>query len=231
MALEESQATPTRCAAPGCRRSPSTRPMRRASCRPPARMADNKHWDRALAFCRQAALLEPGTSQPYADALAYAELHKDSAGDGVGGQASCSARIGPSTTAGCTSRPRPRLQTLATTLDKEQRQTESERLRAALRKLKQRDLVVTLTWEAAASPASSSSTSRNRAAPPARCSRRRRRAAASWSPSDLTRDEQGQPTWPPRPSPATTRSTCAAVGPTAGRPCSPGGDPAPGHRS
>ena len=40
-------------------------------------MADHKQYDRALAFCRQAALLEPNLSQPYAEALAYAELGKD----------------------------------------------------------------------------------------------------------------------------------------------------------
>ena len=41
-------------------------------------MAEHKQYDRALAFCRQAALLEPNSSRPYAEALAYAELGKDS---------------------------------------------------------------------------------------------------------------------------------------------------------
>src|SRR5207302_917700 len=41
-------------------------------------MANYKQYDRALAFCRQAALLEPNQSQPYAEALTYAELGKDS---------------------------------------------------------------------------------------------------------------------------------------------------------
>src|SRR5262249_40397711 len=40
-------------------------------------MADHKRWDRALAFCRQAALLEPGAPKVYADALNYAEMAKD----------------------------------------------------------------------------------------------------------------------------------------------------------
>src|SRR5207245_3177738 len=40
-------------------------------------MADHKHWDRALAFCRQAAQLEPGAPKVYADALNYAEMAKD----------------------------------------------------------------------------------------------------------------------------------------------------------
>src|SRR5207302_480561 len=40
-------------------------------------MADHKRWDRALAFCRQAALLEPGAPKVYADALNSAEMAKD----------------------------------------------------------------------------------------------------------------------------------------------------------
>src|SRR5206468_700610 len=41
-------------------------------------MASHKRYDQALAFCRQAATLEPNSSDPYADALAYAELKRDS---------------------------------------------------------------------------------------------------------------------------------------------------------
>ena len=40
-------------------------------------MAADKHWDRALAFCKQAAALEPSTPYAYNEALLYAELAKD----------------------------------------------------------------------------------------------------------------------------------------------------------
>src|SRR5204862_6755807 len=40
-------------------------------------MAQNKQFDRALAFCRQAALLEPNLAEPYTAALVYADLAKD----------------------------------------------------------------------------------------------------------------------------------------------------------
>ena len=68
-------------------------------------MADHKQYDRALAFCRQAALLEPNLSQPYAEALTYAELGK-TASPWPGPSASSSARIGPATTSSCTRRRR-----------------------------------------------------------------------------------------------------------------------------
>jgi hypothetical protein len=40
-------------------------------------LAQDEKYGLALAFCRQAALLEPGTPHAYADALNYAELAKD----------------------------------------------------------------------------------------------------------------------------------------------------------
>jgi hypothetical protein len=40
-------------------------------------MADIKQFDRALAYCRQAALLQPNVPYPYEEALLYAELAKD----------------------------------------------------------------------------------------------------------------------------------------------------------
>ena len=40
-------------------------------------MAEHKLFDRALAYCRQAALPEPGIADPYQDALAYAGEGKD----------------------------------------------------------------------------------------------------------------------------------------------------------
>src|SRR5262249_32157340 len=43
-------------------------------------MAEHKQYDRALAFCRQAAQRQPNLVHSYADALAYAENGKDSRG-------------------------------------------------------------------------------------------------------------------------------------------------------
>ena len=40
-------------------------------------MATHKHFDHALAFCKQAALLSPSTPYAYADALDYALEGKD----------------------------------------------------------------------------------------------------------------------------------------------------------
>jgi tetratricopeptide (TPR) repeat protein len=40
-------------------------------------MAKDKRYDRAVAFCRQASLLEPNVPYPYAEALMYAEMAKD----------------------------------------------------------------------------------------------------------------------------------------------------------
>src|SRR5262249_40067081 len=40
-------------------------------------LAGLKRWDRALALCRQAALLEPNVPEAYADALNYAEMARD----------------------------------------------------------------------------------------------------------------------------------------------------------
>src|SRR4029077_18480785 len=42
-------------------------------------MADNPQWDRALAFCRQAARIEPNAPDAYEEALGVAEKGKDAA--------------------------------------------------------------------------------------------------------------------------------------------------------
>src|SRR5581483_6944808 len=41
-------------------------------------LAEDKNYERALAFCKQAAALAPGVPSPYADAVRYAEMAKDS---------------------------------------------------------------------------------------------------------------------------------------------------------
>ena len=43
-------------------------------------MAELKRWDRAVAFCKQASLMDPNRPEPYAEALLYAEVAKDTDG-------------------------------------------------------------------------------------------------------------------------------------------------------
>ena len=43
-------------------------------------LSEDHQYDRAVALCRQAAALAPDAAQPYSDALAYADLAKDSQG-------------------------------------------------------------------------------------------------------------------------------------------------------
>ncbi len=111
-------------------------------------MANGKQYDRALAFCRQAALLEPNLAQPYVDALAYAELAKDSkAMEWAAGK--LVAQDWPVDNPALHDQAAFRVRALADTLNKETRGTEAERLQAALQMLKQRDLVINLTWATA----------------------------------------------------------------------------------
>ncbi|MCS7045096.1 MAG: hypothetical protein NZO58_01940, partial [Gemmataceae bacterium] len=111
-------------------------------------MADGKQYDRALAFCRQAALLEPNLAQPYVQALVYAELAKDSksmewAASKLVSQdwATDSPKLHKEAA--------DRLTALSATLQRENRGTEADRLKAVLQQLKRRDLVVHLTWDTA----------------------------------------------------------------------------------
>lgn len=112
-------------------------------------MASGKQYDRALAFCRQAALLEPNLAQPYVEALAYAELAKDSKSmEWAAGK--LVSQDWPVDNFVLHHQAKTRTAALAQTLKNETRGTEAERLQAALRRLTERDLVVTLTWETAA---------------------------------------------------------------------------------
>ncbi len=115
-------------------------------------MAEDKQYDRALAFCRQAALLEPNLALTYADALAYAEHGKDSKSMewAVGKLLS---QDWPSDNQDLHLQAQTRLQTLAQTLQREKRGTEADRLRLALQNLRQRDLIVNLTWDTGSEPA------------------------------------------------------------------------------
>jgi hypothetical protein len=109
-------------------------------------MADRGQHDRALAFCKQAALLEPTDYHPYEVALAYAENAKDSKAMewAVGNLVS---QDWPVDNLLIQRNAQKRLASLASTLKTEKRGDEADKLEAALQRLNQRDLVVELVWE------------------------------------------------------------------------------------
>ncbi len=109
-------------------------------------MAEHKQYDRALAFCRQAALLEPNLAQPYAQAVAYAQLGKDSqAMEWAVGK--LLGQDWPADNQVLHVLAQNKGQDLAQILHNEKRGSEADRLKAALQKLGQRDLIINLTWQ------------------------------------------------------------------------------------
>jgi hypothetical protein len=114
-------------------------------------MADRGQHERAIAFCRQAAQLEPNDFHPYEVALAYAETAKDPLAMewAVGKLVSQDWPVDNLMIQGNAKR---RLGSLATTLKSENRGTDAEKLEAALQRLNQRDLIVQLVWDNAGGP-------------------------------------------------------------------------------
>jgi len=103
-----------------------------------------------VAFCRQAAQLQPNNPHAYANALAYAELGKDSQGmEWAAGN--LLSQEWPVDSYTLQLRAQAKLDALAGTLEVEKRKQEADRLRATLQKLRQRDLIINLTWEAGSS--------------------------------------------------------------------------------
>ncbi|HMF14234.1 MAG TPA: hypothetical protein VKE94_18085, partial [Gemmataceae bacterium] len=104
-------------------------------------MADQQRFDRALAFCRQAALLEPNVPHAYADALVYAEKNKDS--DAVAwASANLARRDWPVNNQDYQLKAKESV-SKATTFG---RKADLERLKAALERNQQRDLSIKLSW-------------------------------------------------------------------------------------
>jgi tetratricopeptide (TPR) repeat protein len=115
-------------------------------------LAENGQHDRALAFCKQAAQLEPNLERSYEEALVYAEKAKDApAMEWAAGN--LLRQDWPIENQFIHLTAQTRLTSLAQSLDKEKRATDAEKLRAALDKLKERDLVINLTWETSQEPA------------------------------------------------------------------------------
>lgn len=109
-------------------------------------MAEHKEWSRAIAFCKQAALLEPNSPRVYNEALVYAELAKDS--QALEWAASeLLSQDWPVDSYLHHLRAQARVDALTRVLENEKRRDEAERLKATLARLKQRDLVIKLSWE------------------------------------------------------------------------------------
>jgi tetratricopeptide (TPR) repeat protein len=105
-------------------------------------LAEDKNYERALAFCKQAADLTPGVAQPYADAARYAEM----AGDAKSLQWSAGKLLSqewPSRNAELQQTALQKVESLSRRLDK----SEADKLKKAIEASKRRDLVVKLVWQ------------------------------------------------------------------------------------
>ncbi len=109
-------------------------------------MADHKRYDRALAYCRQASLLEPNVADVYQEALKFAELDRNpqamewAASNLLG-------RQWPADNDNHHSKARDRVEALRQALQKANRQVEAQRLATNVNKLKERDLILNLYFE------------------------------------------------------------------------------------
>jgi tetratricopeptide (TPR) repeat protein len=109
-------------------------------------MAKDKRYDRAVAFCRQASLLEPNVPYPYAEALMYAELAKDgqamewAAGNLV-------KQEWPSQSQELHAKAHQKVAALRGELEKANRVEEARHLADAMKGHKQRDLVVKMSFQ------------------------------------------------------------------------------------
>ena len=101
--------------------------------------------DRALAFCRQAALLEPNLPNAFRDALVCAEQAKDSAGM-AWAAGNLLQRDWPADNEDLHQRAKERIKGLTRQLEKEQRLQEAQQLQATLAQQPQRDLVIQMAF-------------------------------------------------------------------------------------
>jgi hypothetical protein len=109
-------------------------------------MADMKRYDRAVAFCRQAALLEPNVPLPYEEGLLYAQLAKDA--DAMEWAAGNLLRQDwPAENRGLHDKAQRALRDLTQTLEQQSKKGRADRLLRSVHPLTERDLVVELSWE------------------------------------------------------------------------------------
>jgi len=112
-------------------------------------MAEHKMYDRALAYCRQAAILDPGTASAYEDALVYADLGKDMNSMEWAAR-NLLRRDWPSDNKDLHGKAQDRLKTLLSGMQQDNRRGDAERMVSKVLKSQQRDLVIRLAWEGAA---------------------------------------------------------------------------------
>jgi tetratricopeptide (TPR) repeat protein len=108
--------------------------------------------ERALAFCRQAAQLDPNLAAPYADALVYAERSKDTKAM-AWAVSKLSSQDWATDNATLQLKASKNLGNLLQKLQAENRGDEAAKLKSALASSKVRDVVIHLSWEAGVSGA------------------------------------------------------------------------------
>ncbi len=112
--------------------------------------AEHKQYEKALAFCKQAAQLEPGLSSAYAEALVFAEKSKD-----IKGMEWAVTKVvsqdWPGDNQTLQLKANKNLDKLMQSLQTDRRTDEAARLQASIQKLRQRDLVINMTWQPGAS--------------------------------------------------------------------------------
>jgi hypothetical protein len=115
-------------------------------------MENLKNPQAALAFCRQAALLEPGVPGPYREALGYASQAKDT--DGLEWAATrLLSRDWPSDNAALHEAAESHIAQLAKLLSGGEKSEAGEKMLARVQQARQRDLEITLVWESGTEPA------------------------------------------------------------------------------
>jgi hypothetical protein len=109
-------------------------------------MAENKHYGNSLAFCRQAAALQPNIAQPYETALDQAVIAKDTdAMEWAAGH--LLLQDWPQNNQELHDKARVKLDSLARTLSESGRKEDAERMLAAVNTRRQRDLVIRANWQ------------------------------------------------------------------------------------
>jgi hypothetical protein len=109
-------------------------------------MADLKHYDRALAFCKQAALLEPNTPFSYDKAMTYAEATDDLKAM-EWATSNLLKQDWPVRNTDIQNKAEQMLDGMAKRLDQKNRGDDGKKLRDAVQLQRRRDLVVKLSWE------------------------------------------------------------------------------------
>jgi tetratricopeptide (TPR) repeat protein len=109
-------------------------------------LAQDEKYGLALAFCRQAALLEPGAPHAYEEALGYAELARDPKAMQWAAN-NLLERDWPVENKQLHDRALQKIDALVKHLNQQGRKDEADRLASALAKAGKRDLVIKLNWQ------------------------------------------------------------------------------------